>query len=130
MSGHPCACEAAAADWPVRSRRTKADDTTPLSYRRWILICKQMTRKEVMHGLQARTLLVRRGCGALYEGVVGDDVGEAAGLAHGVVGLQRAGAILALYAHVHECCVCVHIALHAAARHLAEQLRRPLQVLR
>ena len=66
---------------------------------------------------------------ALYEGVVGDDVGEAAGLAHGVVGLQRPGAVLALYAHVHERRVRVHVALHAAARHLAEQLRRALQVL-
>ena len=71
----------------------------------------------------------RRGCGALNEGVVGDDVGEAARLAHGVVGLQRPGAVLALYAHVHERGVRVHVALHAAARHLAEQLRRPLQVL-
>ncbi len=38
---------------------------------------------------------------ALYEGVVGHDVGVAAGLAHGVVRLQRLGAVLAFDAHVH-----------------------------
>jgi len=70
---------------------------------------------------QIRHVDLEEGLSALYEGVVGDNVGEAARLAHGIIGLQRLGAVLALYAHVHQRCVGVHIALHTTARHLVEQ---------
>ena len=111
-------------------------DVKPLlpSALRWRSISDQ-TRTEVTRLLSLRHAHAQKQVGlawvgrALYEGVVGHDVGVAARLAHGVVRLQRLGAVLALDAHIHQRSVGVHVALHAAAHHLAEQRGRPLQVL-